>query len=45
MGTTKENYQKAEEYFDKAGKKFDLKDYIGAIAGYSKAIELNSELF
>ena len=44
MSTTKENNKKSEEYFERAGKKFDLKDFTGAIADYSRAIELNPKV-
>ena len=33
--------QTAEEYFERGNSKYDLQDYQGAIADYSKAIELN----
>jgi tetratricopeptide (TPR) repeat protein len=38
---TSTNLQTAEEYFYSAYKKTTLKDYYGAIADYTKAIELN----
>ena len=38
---TSTNLQTAEEYFYSAFKKASLKDYYGAIADYTKAIELN----
>jgi hypothetical protein len=34
--------QKAEEHFDKGNAKFNLQDYIGAIADLDWAIELSS---
>ena len=36
--------QKAEEYFRQSAEKANLEDYPGAIADYSKAIEINSNI-
>ena len=33
--------QTAEEYFERGNSKYDLQDYQGAIADYSKAIQLD----
>jgi tetratricopeptide (TPR) repeat protein len=33
--------QTAEEYYNKAEKKYELQDYKGAIVEYTKAIQLN----
>lgn len=32
--------QTAQEYFNRAGAKYELKDYKGAIVDYTKAIEI-----
>ena len=36
--------QTAEEYFERGNSKYGLEDYKGAVADYSKAIELNPNL-
>ena len=36
-------WQTAEEYFNRAISKYDLKDNYGAIADYTKAIELDPD--
>jgi len=43
METTKNN-QNAEKYFNSGGRKYDIQDFVGAIADYTRALELNPEL-
>jgi len=38
-----ENIRTAHEYFDQGNEKFNLKDYKGAIAAYTKAIEIDQK--
>ena len=39
------NPKNVEDYFNKGVEKYDVKDYIGAIAEFTKAIELNDLQF
>ncbi len=38
------NEQIAEVYFNRGNAKSDIQDFVGAIAEYTKAIEMNPEL-
>jgi len=40
METTGNN-QIAEKYFSSGGRKYDIQDFLGAIADYTRALELN----
>jgi tetratricopeptide (TPR) repeat protein len=38
------NNQKSEKYFNNGGRKYDFQDFLGAIADYTRALELNPKL-